>query len=347
MNQKENTKEMDRLIRIMIVAVMALMIAAAPAAAADKINGAGATFPYPVYSAWAFEYNKVTGAQLNYQSIGSGGGQRQITERTVDFGASDAPLDAAQLDKDGLLQFPAVIGGVVPVVNVQGVKPGQLNLDQQTLCGIFLGTVTKWDDAKIAASNPGVKLPSTQITVVHRSDGSGTTAIFTSYLSAVCAEWKEKVGEGKAVKWPVGIGGKGNEGVANYVKRGKNTIGYVEYAYAHQNKLSHANLRNQAGSYVAPSIESFKAAAAAADFDPAKHFDLWLIDAPGKDSWPIAGATFILLAREKKEQNAKVAKFFEWAFKNGDNTAASLEYVPLPQELKQKVAAYWAKHGVK
>lgn len=312
----------------------------------EILNGAGASFPYPLYSAWAYDYNKATGIRLNYQSIGSGGGQRQITARTVDFGASDAPLTSKKLAKHKLLQFPAVIGGVTPVVNISGVQAGQLKLDADTFCNIFLGTITFWDDARIKKMNPKANLPHKKITVVHRSDGSGTTAIFTHYLSEVCPAWKTKVGEGKAVQWPTGIGGKGNEGVANYVKKAKYSIGYVEFAYAKQNKLAHTLLKNRAGSYVAPNFETFSDAAATSAFDPKKDFYLWLTNAPGKRSWPIAGATFILLAKEKKASNKKTVTFFDWSFKNGDNTAKRLIYIPLPQSLKKKIRSYWKAHGV-
>ncbi len=314
--------------------------------AAETLNGAGATFPYPVYSAWAFDYNKVAGVQLNYQSIGSGGGIRQITERTVDFGASDAPLKPEQLSKDKLLQFPAVIGGVVPVVNLPGIKAGQMKLDSEAICKIYLGEIKKWDDPKIKALNPQVKLPNVDITVVHRSDGSGTTAIFTNYLSGVCPGWKSKVGAGTSVNWPVGIGGKGNEGVANYAKRTADSIGYVEFAYAQQNKLAYVLLKNPAGNFVEPSFKTFEDAAATGHFDPKEDFNLWLVNAPGKDSWPIAGATFILLAKEKSNSNKKVTAFYDWAFKNGDNKAKELVYVPLPKSLKDKIRAYWKAHGI-
>lgn len=332
-------------ILIDIMLVLALFLPGT-AMAAETLNGAGASFPFPVYSAWGYEYNKVTGIRLNYQSIGSGGGQRQITARTVDFGATDAPLSPAKLSENGILQFPAVIGGVVPVIHIRGIKPGQVNLDQAALCGIFLGDIKTWDDSRITTLNPAVKLPPAEITVVHRSDGSGTTAIFTTYLSSVCQDWDDRVGAGKAVKWPAGIGGKGNEGVANYVKRSKNSIGYVEFAYAKQNKLIHVKLENSAGAYVEPSFESFKAAAASGDFDPKKHFHLWLVDAPGKESWPIAGATFILLAKEMTEENKDVVKFFNWAYGNGDKTAERLVYVPLPDSLKEKVRTYWKNNGI-
>jgi len=316
------------------------------AQAEEMLNGAGATFPYPVYSAWANEYNKITGVKLNYQSIGSGGGIKQITERTVDFGASDKPLKPEELAKDNLLQFPAVIGGVVPVVNIQGIKAGELRLDSETVCKIYMGEIKNWNDPKIKRLNPKLNLPSKEITVVHRSDGSGTTAIFTDYLSDVCPAWKEKVGAGTSVSWPAGIGGKGNEGVANYVQQQANSIGYVEFAYAKQNNLTHTVLKNHAGTFVEPSFESFEDAAATASFDPKKDFYLWLNDAPGKKSWPIAGATFILLGKEKKESNVKVVKFFDWAFKNGDAKAKELIYVPLPKALKAKVADYWKANGV-
>jgi phosphate transport system substrate-binding protein len=326
--------------------VLVLGMSFAHAEAAETLNGAGASFPYPVYSAWSFDYNKVTGMQLNYQSIGSGGGIRQITERTVDFGASDAPLKSEQLEKDKLLQFPAVIGGVVPVVNIPGVKEGQLTLDSETLCKIYLGDIKYWDDAKIKSLNSNVKLSHDEITVVHRSDGSGTTAIFTNYLSDGCPDWKSKVGAGTSVNWPVGIGGKGNEGVANYAKRTANSIGYVEFAYAEQNKLAYVLLKNSSGKAVSPSFETFENAASTAKFDAKNDFDLWLVNAPGADSWPIAGATFILLAKEKADSNKKVAAFFDWAFKKGDAKAKELVYVPLPESLKDKIRAYWKANGV-
>lgn len=331
---------------VKFVLTIALVLSLTHMTAAETINGAGATFPYPVYSAWAYEYNKITGVKLNYQSIGSGGGVRQVTERTVDFGASDAPLRPEQLAKDKLLQFPAVVGGVVPVVNIPGVKAGELKLDPAALCRIYLGEIKYWDDKKIREFNPAVKLSHNEITVVHRSDGSGTTAIFTEYLGSVCPEWKTKAGAGTSVKWPAGIGGKGNEGVANYTKRTANSIGYVEFAYAKQNRLVHVQLRNKAGNFVQPGFESFGDAAATGDFDPRKDFHLWLVNAPGKGSWPIAGATFILLAKEKTGVNRNVVKFFDWAFQNGDNKAKELVYVPLPKSLKDKVRAYWKTNGV-
>ena len=337
---------MKRALALSLILAFTVLFSFGAAAAANTLNGAGATFPYPVYSAWAYDYNKVSGVKLNYQSIGSGGGQRQITERTVDFGASDAPLDPAKLDELKLYQFPAVIGGVVPVVNIPGIKAGQLRLDAATLCKVLLGNIKYWDDGDLKALNRGLKLPHEEITVVHRSDGSGTTAIFTTYLSGAYPEWKDKVGSGKAVKWPTGIGGKGNEGVANYVKRVNNSIGYVEFAYAKQNKLAYVLLKNAAGNFVEPSFDNFKDAAATGDFDPDKNFYLWLTDAPGKNAWPIAGATFILLAREKTEANKRVVKFYDWAFKNGDATAEKLVYVPLPASLKDKIRAYWKDKGI-
>ncbi|MGE5809744.1 MAG: phosphate ABC transporter substrate-binding protein PstS [Nitrospirota bacterium] len=329
-----------------ITALLIGMLTINRAQAEEMLNGAGATFPYPVYSAWAHEYNKVTGMKLNYQSIGSGGGIKQISERTVDFGASDKPLKPEELAKDNLLQFPAVIGGVVPVVNIAGVKAGELKLDSETVCKIYMGEIKTWSDPKIKGLNPKVNLPAKEITVVHRSDGSGTTAIFTDYLSDVCPAWKEKVGAGTSVSWPAGIGGKGNEGVANYVQQQANSIGYVEFAYAKQNNLTYTMLKNHAGTFVEPSFESFEDAAATASFDPKKDFYLWLNDAPGKKAWPIAGATFILLAKEKKDSNMKVVKFYDWAFKNGDAKAKELIYVPLPKSLKAKVEGYWKTNGI-
>ncbi len=329
-----------------LVLALALVFSFTHAEAAEMLNGAGASFPYPVYSSWAYDYNKVTGVQLNYQSIGSGGGIKQISARTVAFGASDAPLTPEQLEKNRLLQFPAVMGGVVPVVTIPGVKAGGLKLDSNAVCSIYLGELKYWDDNRIKSLNPKVNLPHSEINVVHRSDGSGTTAIFTNYLSGVCPEWKNKVGAGTSVKWPVGIGGKGNEGVANYTKRTPNSIGYVEFAYAEQNKLAYTLLKNPAGNFVEPNFKTFEDAAATANFDPKKHFDLWLVNAPGKHAWPIAGATFILLAKEKTDSNRKVVKFFDWDFKNGDKKAKELVYVPLPKTLKDKIRAYWKANGI-
>lgn len=334
---------MKRILSLMFVVTIVLLFSIANA---ETLNGAGATFPYPVYSAWAYDYHKKTGVKLNYQSIGSGGGIRQIVNRTVDFGASDNVLTPDELNKENLLQFPAVVGGVVPVVNIPGIKEGELKLDAEAVCKIFLGEIKKWSDRKIKDLNPTINLPDKEITVVHRSDGSGTTAIFTHYLSGACSAWKDKVGYGTSVKWPAGIGGKGNEGVANYVKRTANSIGYVEFAYAKQNKLVYTLLRNPAGSFVEPSFETFEDAAATADFNAKNHFATWLTNAPGKNSWPIAGATFILLAKEKKDSNIKTVRFFDWALNNGDAKAKELIYVPLPKSLKDKIRAYWKANGI-
>ena len=308
---------------------------------AQDVTGAGASFPAPIYAKWADAYHKATGARINYQSVGSGAGIRQIKAKTVDFGASDAPLKDEDLAKDGLLQFPTVIGGVVPVVNIKGVAPGQLKLTGEVLGDIYLGKITKWSDAAVTALNPGVNLPDSAITVVRRADGSGTSFIFTNYLSKVNAEWKQKVGEGTAVNWPTGAGGKGNEGVSAYVMRLPNAIGYVEYAYAKQNKMSHALMRNQAGNFVAPEEAAFKAAAAGADW--AKSFYQVLTDQPGKDSWPITGATFIMMHKVQAEpaQATATLKFFDWAYNNGDAMASELDYVPLPASVKDMVRKQW------
>ncbi len=335
---------MKKILSLILALTVALSFSLANAE--ETLNGAGATFPYPVYSAWAYDYHKTTGTKLNYQSIGSGGGIRQIINRTVDFGASDNVLTPQDLNKDNLLQFPAVMGGVVLVVNIPGVKEGELRLDSEAVCKIFLGEIKNWNDKKIKDMNPKLNLPDKAITVVHRSDGSGTTAIYTHYLSGACPSWKDKVGFGTSVKWPVGIGGKGNEGVANYVKRTANSIGYVEFAYAKQNKLAYTLLKNPAGNFVAPSFDTFEDAADTADFDAKNHFATWLTNAPGKNSWPIAGATFILLAKEKKDSNMKTVKFFDWAFKNGDAKAKELIYIPMPKSLKDKIRAYWKANGI-
>jgi phosphate transport system substrate-binding protein len=317
-----------------------------PAFGAETINGAGATFPYPVYSAWAFGYQKDTKTRLNYQSIGSGGGVRQISERTVEFGASDAPIEVKELEEKNLLQFPAIIGGVVPVVNIKGIRSGELKLTPSILAKIFLGEIVKWNDPEITSLNEGVNLPDGKISVIHRSDGSGTTAIFTTYLAEISKKWTEKVGKGKSVNWPVGIGGKGNEGVANYTKRVNYSIGYVEFAYAKQNKLTCVKLQNREGEFVEPSFEAFKSAAAYAEWDSKQGYYLWLVNAPGKGSWPIAGASFILLAKEKVEANKKVVRFFEWAFKKGDDMAIKLIYVPLPENLKDDIRNYWRENEI-
>ena len=317
-------------------------LAALPAKAQD-VTGAGASFPAPVYAKWADAYNKATGARINYQSVGSGAGIRQIKAKTVDFGASDAPLTDEQLAADGLIQFPMVIGGVVPVVNIKGIGPGQMQLTGQVLGDIYLGKIKRWNDPAIAALNPGLPLPDSSIAPVRRADGSGTSFIFTNYLSKVNAEWKASVGEGTAVKWPTGAGGKGNEGVSAFVQRLPNAIGYVEYAYAKQNKMSYVLLQNKEGQFVAPDDATFKAAAAGADW--ARSFYQVLTEQPGKDSWPISGATFILMHKqqEKPEQAANALKFFQWAFSNGDKMAADLDYVPLPESVKNLTRQQWSQ----
>jgi phosphate transport system substrate-binding protein len=329
------------LTRALAVAAASTLLAAT--AFAQDVTGAGATFPAPLYAKWADAYNKATGQKINYQSVGSGAGMRQIRGKTVDFGASDVPLTDADLAKDGLIQFPTVIGGVVPVVNVRGIGPGQLKLSGQLLGDIYLGKVTKWNDPAITALNPGLPLPDTAIAPVRRADGSGTTFIFTNYLSKVNAEWKSKVGEAPAVNWPTGAGGKGNEGVAAFVQRLPNSIGYVEYSYARTNKMAHVQLRNLAGNFVNPDDSSFKAAAAGAEW--AKSFYQILTQQPGAGSWPITGATFILMhaKQDKPAQGSASLKFFDWAFNNGDGMATELEYVPLPAAVKDLVRREWAK----
>src|SRR5437868_10347432 len=313
------------------VAAAALAACVAPAFAVD-ITGAGATFPYPVYAKWADAYKKETGVSLNYQSIGSGGGIKQISAKTVDFGASDMPLRPEELDKGGLVQFPTVIGGDVAVVNIKGVAGEQLRLTGEVLADIYLGKIKKWNEPAIMNLNPGVQLPATAISVVHRSDGSGTTFIWTNYLSKVSPDWKQKVGEGTAVNWPTGVGGKGNEGVASYVQRIDGAIGYVEYAYAKQNKMAFTLVKNREGQFVAPNAQAFQAAAAGADWKGAPGMYMILTDAPGKAAWPIAGATFILMhkAQEKPDSAKEVLKFFDWAYAKGDDMAQELDYVPIP-----------------
>ena len=325
-----------------IGAIGASLAFAAGAVLAQGMTGAGASFPAPVYAKWADAYNKATGARLNYQSIGSGGGIKQIKSKTVDFGASDKPLTDEELAADGMIQFPTVIGGVVPVVNVAGIQPGQVKLTGQVLGDIYLGKITKWNDAAVTALNPGVPLPDTAISVVRRADGSGSSFLFTNYLSKVNAEWKTKVGEGTAVNWPVGAGGKGNEGVSAFVQRLPNSIGYVEYAYAKQNKMSYVMLRNADGNNVAPDDTTFKAAAAGAEWT--KSFYQVLTEQPGKDSWPISGATFILMhkVQDKPVNASNTLKFFEWAFVTGDKMAEELDYVPLPGSVKDLIRKQWS-----
>ena len=310
---------------------------------AAEISGAGATFPYPIYAIWAEAYAAKTGLKMNYQSIGSGGGIAQIKAKTVDFGASDMPLKPEELEKAGLMQFPPVIGGEVMVVNLPGIQAGQMTLDGPTIANIYLGKIAKWNDPAIAKLNPGLKLPDTGIAVVHRSDGSGTTFIFANYLSKVSPEWKDKVGEGTSVEWPTGLGGKGNEGVAALTSRTMGAIGYVEYAYALQNKMVHAKLINHDGAALQPSSNVFQAAAANADWKSAPGFYLILTDQTGKESWPITGATFILMHKkqDQPERAKEVLTFFDWAYKNGGKMAAELDYVPLPEALIKQVRATW------
>lgn len=321
-----------------------LVAASATAAFAADITGAGATFPFPIYSKWADAYKKETGNGLNYQSIGSGGGIKQILAKTVTFGASDAPLKAEQLEKDGLVQWPMVMGAIVPVVNLEGVKPGELVFDGETLANIYLGKITKWDDAAIKKLNPNVKLPAEAITVVRRSDGSGTTFNFTNYLSKASADWKSKVGEGTAVEWPVGVGAKGNEGVSGNISQTKNSIGYVEYAYAKQNKLTYTGLVNKAGKPVQPTVEAFQAAASNADWAKAPGYYVILTDQPGEKSWPITAATFILMHKSATDKAAsqEAIKFFRWAFKSGGKAAEELDYIPMPDSVVQLIEKTWA-----
>ncbi len=310
---------------------------------AADITGAGATFPYPIYAKWADAYKKQTGIGMNYQSIGSGGGIAQIKAKTVDFGASDAPLKPADLQAAGLMQFPAIVGGIVPVVNIEGIAPGALKLTGPVLAEIYLGKIKSWDDKAIAGLNPGLKLPNDPITVVRRSDGSGTTFNFTDYLSKVSPDWKSKVGSATAVAWPEGVGGKGNEGVAAYVQRIKGSIGYVEFAYAQKNNMSYALVQNKEGQFPKPETASFQAASAFADWKNAPGFYLVNTDPPGKDSWPIVATSFILMhtAQAKPENAKEVLKFFEWSFKNGDKMAVELDYVPLPDSLVSTIEGAW------
>ena len=327
-------------LRILVAGV--LSAGAASGAWAQEATGAGASFPAPLYAKWASDYHKATGVKLNYQSVGSVAGLRQIEAKTVDFGASDAPLSDADLAKKGLVQFPTVVGGVVPVVNIKGIASGQIRLSGQVLGDIYLGKITHWNDAALKALNPGVPLPDAAIAPVRRADGSGTSFIFTNYLSKVNAEWKAKVGEGTAVNWPTGAGGKGNEGVAAFVARLPNSIGYVEYAYVKQNKMTYVQLQNSEGTFVAPDDTAFKAAAAGADWS--KSFHQILTNQPGKQSWPLTGATFILMhkAQDKPAQAATALKFFEWAYQSGDKTAADLDYVPMPESVKGVILKSWA-----
>jgi phosphate transport system substrate-binding protein len=339
--QATNTEVSSMTKNFRIAAFGAAALSLGGLAMAQDVTGAGATFPAPLYAKWAAEYNKATGVKINYQSVGSGAGIKQIDAKTVAFGASDMPLSDEELAKKGQMQFPTVIGGVVPVVNIKGIAAGQLKLNGQVLGDIYLGKITKWSDAAVKALNPTLQLPDAAIAVVRRADGSGTSFIFTNYLSKVNAEWKSKVGEGTAVNWPAGAGGKGNEGVAAFVGRLPNSLGYVEYAYVKQNKMTYALMQNAAGNFVAPDDTAFKAAAAGADWS--KSFHQILTNQPGKDSWPLTGATFILVhkVQDKPADAASTLKFFEWAYKNGDKTADDLDYVPMPAGVKAQIVKAW------
>lgn len=334
---------MRKLTRILTGTIAASGLAFTVAAHAVDITGAGATFPYPIYAKWAEAYNAKTGVKLNYQSIGSGGGIKQIQNKTVDFGASDKPLTADQLAKDGLMQFPAVVGGVVPVINVPGIAAGKLRLNGEVLANIYLKKITRWNDAALAKLNPGLTLPDAPITVVHRSDGSGTTFNFANYLTKVSEEWKSKVGADTSISWPTGVGGKGNEGVASYVQRIKGSIGYVEYAYAKQNNMNSVVMQNREGEFVEPGLSTFQAAAKYADWAKAPGMYEILTNEPGKDSWPIAAATFILMHKaQDKPANAKeVLKFFNYGYTEGDKMAEALDYVPLPESTVKLIQKTW------
>ena len=324
-----------------------VLVLIAGAAQAD-ITGAGATFPYPIYAKWADAYKKATGVAMNYQSIGSGGGIKQITAKTVDFGASDMPMKGEDLDKAGLIQFPAIIGGVVPVYNIKGVDSGKLKITGELLANIYLGRIKVWNDPAIVAINPGLALPSDAITVVARSDGSGTTFIFVNYLSKISADWKSSVGEGTSVKWPTGVGGKGNEGVASYVSRLNGSIGYVEYAYAKQNKLAVAQMQNRDRQWVLPDDLTFKAAAAGAEWTKTPGMGVILTDQPGKATWPMSGASFILMhvKQDRPDQGRAVIRFFDWAFKNGAAMADELDYVPIPDAVIPHIQTQWKRMGL-
>jgi phosphate transport system substrate-binding protein len=321
--------------------LLAILTSFSITALATEITGAGATFPYPIYAKWAEDYAKLSGTRLNYQSIGSSGGIKQIKARTVDFGATDAPMKGNELERDGLVQFPAVLGGVVPIVNLDGVKPGELRLTAEALAEIYLGKITRWNDAKIVKLNPGLKLTAQEITVVHRADGSGTTFIFTDYLNEINAEWATRVGKGAAVKWPApsSVGGKGNEGVAANVTRVKGAIGYVEYAYAKKNRIAHAKLQNRDGQYVDPDDVTFASAAAKADWFGTPGMGISLVNQKGATAWPITGASFILMYRDPKNpaNSQEVLRFFDYAFTYGAKPAESLDYVPLPKPLTDRI----------
>jgi phosphate transport system substrate-binding protein len=322
----------------------ASFVAAATSAFAADITGAGATFPFPLYSKWADAYKKETGNGLNYQSIGSGGGIKQIQAKTITFGATDMPLKIEQLEKDGLIQWPMVMGAIVPVVNLEAIKPGEIVFDGETLANIYLGEITTWNDPAIKKLNPNVKLPNEAITVVRRSDGSGTTFNFTSYLSKVSADWKSKIGEGTAVEWPVGVGAKGNEGVSGNVSQTRNSIGYVEYAYAKQNKMTYTAMVNKAGAIVQPNVESFQAAASNGDWAKAPGYYVVLTDQPGEKSWPITASTFILMHKEPADKiaSAEAIKFFKWAFAKGSKMAEELDYIPMPDNVVKLIEKTWS-----
>jgi phosphate transport system substrate-binding protein len=342
-NPEDFDMEMKHMFKSFVIGAAAVMAFSSVGASAADMTGAGATFPYPIYAKWAESYKAATGNGLNYQSIGSGAGIKQIKAKTVDFGASDMPLSAEDLDKDGLMQFPAIMGGVVTVVNLDGITPGQLKMNGKVLADIYLGKITKWNAAEIAALNAGVKLPATDITVVHRADGSGTSFLFTDFLSKTNPDFKSTVGSGTAVKWPAGVGGKGNDGVAANVQRIKGSIGYVEWAYAKKNKMSHTQLQNKDGVFLQPDDENFKAAAAAAEWAKTPGFGVVLTDQAGKNSWPITGVSFILMHKAQADaaKGKEVVKFFEWAFKNGGAAATELDYVPLPASVTSLVQAAW------
>jgi phosphate transport system substrate-binding protein len=328
--------------------ILSMVLVLMAGAAQADITGAGATFPYPIYAKWADAYKKATGVAMNYQSIGSGGGIKQITAKTVDFGASDMPMKGEDLDKAGLIQFPAIIGGVVPVYNIKGVDSGKLKITGELLANIYLGRIKVWNDPAIVAINPGLALPSDAITVVARSDGSGTTFIFVNYLSKISADWKSSVGEGTSVKWPTGVGGKGNEGVASYVSRLNGSIGYVEYAYAKQNKLAVAQMQNRDRQWVLPDDLTFKAAAAGAEWTKTPGMGVILTDQPGKATWPMSGASFILMhvKQDKPDQGRAVIRFFDWAFKNGAAMADELDYVPIPDAVIPHIQTQWKRMGL-
>jgi len=322
---------------------LVLIALVSTAVGATEITGAGSTFVYPILSKWAAAYKTETGSSVNYQSIGSGGGIKQIEAKTVDFGATDMPLKPEELEKQGLVQFPLINGAIVPVVHVEGISAGQLKLDGKTLAGIFMGTIKKWNDKAIVSLNKGVNLPDKDISVVHRSDGSGTTFIFTNYLSKVDADWKAKIGEGTAVTWPVGVGGKGNEGVANFVKQIDGSIGYVEYAYAVQNEMAYTELKNHSGKFVAPNDKSFAAAASGVDWSKAPGYYLIMTDANGAKSWPIAGSTFVLMQKNqtKAEQGREALKFFKWAYSKGEASAKEMHYVTIPAKVSASIESKW------